>query len=270
MAITFKEEGHLYESIDEDKINWLSVTSFIAKFKPKFDRDAQATKSSKNKKSKWYKMSVNEIIASWEGESQRAIKLGNFYHNQRESDMIELNTIGRNGIEIPIIKPIVNDKGVKFAPIQKLKDGIYPEHLVYLKSIGLCGQADLVEIVNGYINVNDYKTNKEIKEKGFTNWEGITNKMFKPVNHLDDCNLNHYSLQLSIYAYIIKKHNPKLKIGKLTIQHVKFKQVGEDTNGYPINEHYNGEPVLDDIKIYELPYLKDEVNSIIMWLKDNQ
>ena len=124
MAITFKEEGHLYESIDEDKINWLSVTSFIAKFKPKFDRDAQATKSSKNKKSKWYKMSVNEIIASWEGESQRAIKLGNFYHNQRESDMIELNTIGRNGIEIPIIKPIVNDKGVKFAPIQKLKDGI--------------------------------------------------------------------------------------------------------------------------------------------------
>ena len=35
--------------------------------------------------------------------------------------------------------------------------------------------------------------------------------MYKPVNHLDDCNLNHYNLQLSIYAYIIKKHNPKLK-----------------------------------------------------------
>ena len=27
-------------------------------------------------------------------------------------------------------------------------------------------------------------------------------------------------LQLSLYAYIIKKHNPKLKIGKLQIQHV--------------------------------------------------
>ena len=67
-----------------------------------------------------------------------------------------------------------------------------------------------------------------------------------------------------------KKHNPSLKIGKLTIQHVKFKQIGEDENGYPINEHYNGEPILDEIKMYEVPYLKDEVNSLIMWLKDNK
>ena len=42
----------------------------------------------------------------------------------------------------------------------------------------------------------DYKTNKEIKEKGFTNWEGITSKMFKPVNALDDCNINHYNLTI--------------------------------------------------------------------------
>ena len=37
--------------------------------------------------------------------------------------------------------------------------------LVYLKSARLCGQADLVEIVNGYINITDYKTNKEIKRE---------------------------------------------------------------------------------------------------------
>jgi ATP-dependent exoDNAse (exonuclease V) beta subunit len=270
MGLKFVEEGHVYESTDDEKINWLSVTSFIAKFKPKFDRDGQAKKSAKNKRSKWYGMTPKEILAAWDGETARAIKLGNFYHDQREADMMELDTIGRHGVEVPIIKPIINDEGIKFAPVQKLKDGLYPEHLVYLKSVGLCGQADVVEVVNGYININDYKTNKEIKDKGFTNWEGITNKMYKPVNHLDDCNLNHYNLQLSIYAYIIKKHNPQLKIGKLTIQHVKFKQVGEDTNGYPINEHVNGEPVLEKIKIYELPYLKDEVNSIMMWLKENK
>ena len=92
--------------------------------------------------------------------------------------------------------------------------------------------------------------------------------MYHPVSNLDDCNLNHYNLQLSIYAYIIKKHNPRLTIGDLTIQHVKFVQVGEDANGYPINEHVNGEPVIEDIVFYKLPYLKDEVNSIVMWLKD--
>ncbi len=37
MAIIFKEEGHVYESVDQDKINWTSVTSFVGMFKPKFD-----------------------------------------------------------------------------------------------------------------------------------------------------------------------------------------------------------------------------------------
>ena len=270
MAIIFKEAGHTYESIEEDNIEWLSVTSLVGKFKPKFDKEGQAKKSAKNKHSKWYGMTPDEIIQAWDNETERAINLGNFYHNQRESDMLDFKTIERNGTEVPIIKPLINENGIKLAPEQKLTDGVYPEHLVYLKSVGLCGQADVVEVVDGYININDYKTNKEIKEKGYTNWEGITSKMFKPVNHLDDCNLMHYSLQLSIYAYIIKKHNPSLKIGKLTIQHVKFKQIGEDANGYPINEHYNGEPILDEIKMYEVPYLKDEVNSLMMWLKDNK
>ena len=270
MAIIFKEDGHTYESIEEDNIEWLSVTSLVGKLKPKFDKEGQAKKSAKNKNSKWYGMTVEQIIQAWDNETERAINLGNFYHNQRESDMLDFKTIERNGTEVPIVKPLINENGIKLAPDQKLTDGVYPEHLVYLKSVGLCGQADVVEVVDGYININDYKTNKEIKEKGYTNWEGITSKMFKPINHLDDCNLNHYSLQLSIYAYIIKKHNPSLKIGKLTIQHVKFKQIGEDENGYPINEHYNGEPILDEIKMYEVPYLKDEVNSLIMWLKDNK
>lgn len=270
MGLTFTEEGHKYESTETEKIDWISVTSFISMFKPKFDAKRQAKKSSKNKRSKWYGMTEQEILQAWQNESDRAIKLGNFYHNQREADMLDFKTIERYGVEVPIIKPIIDDKGTKIAPDQKVSDGVYPEHLVYLKSARLCGQADLVEIVNGYINITDYKTNKEIKSKGFTNWEGITSKMYNPVSHLDDCNLNHYNLQLSIYAYIIKKHNPKLKIGKLTIQHVKFKQVGTDKNGYPINEHVDGEPVLEDIKMYELPYLKDEVIQLINWLKLNK
>ena len=268
MALQFKEEGHLYESTDSDNIEWRSVTSLIGMLKPKFDAEEQAKKSSKNKRSKWYGMTPKEILQAWDNESNRAIKLGNFYHNQREADILDFKTIERDGIEVPIIKPLYNeDTGAKIAPEQKIEDGVYPEHMVYLKSAKICGQADLVEIIDGAINITDYKTNKEIKETGFTNWEGITSKMYNPVSHLDDCNLNHYNLQLSIYAYIIKNHNPKLKIGKLQIQHVKFKQIGEDKNGYPINEHINGEPVLDEIIMYDLPYLKNEVISIINWLK---
>tara|TARA_R100000951_G_C2629151_1_gene177089 strand:- start:480 stop:1298 length:819 start_codon:yes stop_codon:yes gene_type:complete len=271
MGIQFKEEGHVYESIDDAGINWVSATSFVGMFKPKFDAKSQAKKSAKNKRSKWYGMTAQEILDAWENETQRAIKLGNFYHNQRESDILNFKTIERHGVEVPIIKPIFDQAtGAKIARVQKLEEGVYPEHMVYLKSIGICGQADLVEVVNGYVNILDYKTNKEIKEKGFTNWEGITSKMYNPVNHLDDCNYNHYTLQLSIYMYIILKHNPKLKPGKLTIQHVKFNELGKDKNGYPINEHINGEPVFDKVVLYDIPYLKDEVKNLVSWLKENK
>jgi len=275
MAVIFKEEGHIYESLDDnldkDKINWTSVTSFVGKFKPKFDAKGQAKKSGKNKRSKWYGMTQKEILDAWSNETDRAIGLGNWYHNQREENICEFNTIEREGVNLPIVRPTIDKAGIKIAPDQKLEDGVYPELFVYLKSLAICGQADLVSIVNGKINILDYKTNKEIKEKGYTNWEGITSKMYNPVSDLDDCNLSHYNLQLSLYAYIIKKHNPKLKIGKLIIQHVSFEKEGENEFGYPITKYNDqDEPIIKEIKMYELQYLKDKVDSLIMWLKDNK
>jgi len=273
MAVIFKEDGHIYESLNEnlekDQIKWTSVTSFISKFKPKFDAKAISEKSCKNKRSKWYGLKPKEVRDIWKKESERAIELGNWYHNEREQGLLDFKTIEREGVEVPIIRPIVDKSGVKIAPDQKLSDGVYPEHFAYLKSACICGQADLVTIVNGKVNITDYKTNKEIKEKGFTNWEGVTSKMFKPLSHLDDCHLSHYNIQLSLYMYIILKHNPKLKPGKLVIQHVKFEEEGKDEYGYPITKYVNDEPVLKEIKMYDLPYLKDEVRSLIMWLKEN-
>ena len=274
MAIIFKEKDHIYESIDEnlekDNITWTSVTSFIGKFKPKFNAKAQAKKSSKNKRSKWFGMTQKDILAAWDGETKRAITLGNWYHDQREEGILDFKTIEREGVQVPIIRPIVDKTGIKIAPEQKLIDGVYPEHFAYLKSANLCGQADLVTIVNGKVNITDYKTNKEIKEKGFTNWEGITSKMYKPLSHLDDCNLMHYSLQLSIYMYIILKHNPKLKAGSLIVQHVSFEKEGENAFGYPITKYdKQGEPIIKEIKMYDLTYMTEEVRSLIMWIKNN-
>ena len=77
MPIIFKEDGHIYESLNEhlekDKIKWTSVTSFVGMFKPKFDAEKQAKKSSKNKRSKWYGMTPKEILDAWNRESERAI-----------------------------------------------------------------------------------------------------------------------------------------------------------------------------------------------------
>jgi hypothetical protein len=272
MSVKFIPETHKYISTTEgEEINWISVTTLIGKLKQPFDKQKVASRSSRSKKSKWYGMTTDEIIAAWEAESQRAINVGNWYHNQREEDILGLETLERHGIEVPIIQPQEDEEGYKIAPSQRLKEGVYPEHFVYMKSIGVCGQADLVEVVDGQIHITDYKTNKEIKESSYVNWEGISQKMNFPVSHMDDCNLNHYNLQLSIYMYMMLRHNPKLRAGEMIIQHVMFEKEDEDENGYPIlAETDQGEPVIKEIKRYSLPYLKEEVQNIIHWLNDNR
>ena len=272
MSIVFNAADHSYKSVDaEDVIRWISVTTLVSNFKKPFDAEKTAARVSKNKRSKWYGIEPKAIIAIWNGEADRATSLGTYYHNQREADICALASIEREGIPIPVVTPVPEVNGLKIAPSQKLDSGVYPEHMVYLKSAGICGQSDLVEVVNDHVNITDYKTNKEIKTEGFRNWEGDTEKLLYPVAHLDDCHFNHYSLQLSIYMYIILKHNPKLKPGKMFIHHVLFETEGEDDYGYPIIKYLdNGDPVVKEVIPMEIPYLKDEVISIINWLYDNR
>ena len=166
---------------------------------------------------------------------------------------------------------MLDGSGKKLAPLQKLINGIYPEHMVYLKSAGICGQSDLVEVADDTVHITDYKTNKKIDKTSFVDWQGSSKKMIGPVSHLDDCNLNHYNLQLSIYMYIILKHNPNLKPGKLIIHHIMFyEEEKTDEFGYPIVKvDVEGNPVIRDIEVYEMPYLKEEVISVLKWAKEN-
>lgn len=269
MAITFTAETHKYESTkDEEKqIDWVSVTSLVGLFKKPFDQKGIAEKASKNKNSKWYGMTPEEIIKVWKGETNRAVNLGSWYHDQRETELLMCNTIERSGLKLPIINPLEQD-GVKIAPDQTLAPGIYPEHLVYLKSAGVCGQADRVEVLQDTIDLYDYKTNKEIKTEGFTSWDGVTQKMLGPLKHLDDCNFNHYALQLSVYMYVMLKHNHNLKPGKIQIHHIVFEKSGQDEFGYPIAAlDPVGDPIVKQVVPYDLPYMKKEVQDMLKYIK---
>lgn len=271
MAIQFKAENHKYESIDgeQKKINWLSATRLISLFKPIFNKEAQAKKSAKNKRSKWYAMTEKDIIAAWDGENKRAINLGSWYHDQREKELLMCDTLQRSGLDLPIIRPIEQD-GLKLAPAQNLTAGIYPEHMMYLKSAAICGQADRVEVIGDHVDIYDYKTNKAIKTRSYKNWEGQSEKMLSPLEHLDNCNLNHYALQLSLYMYMVLKHNHTLKPGKMELHHITFKIDSYDKNGYPIAaKDENEKPIVENVIPYAVPYRKREVNNIIKYIKMN-
>ena len=271
MSIFFNAKDHSYKSLTtEPEIAWYSVTTVVSSLKKPFDAKKTAQKVSKNTKSKWHGIEPKIIEEIWANEAKRAVDLGTWYHNQREADLCSLASIEREGTVVPIFAPLPLKDGIKYAPSQKLEPGVYPEHMVYLKSAGICGQSDLVEVVNGRVNIIDYKTNKEIKMESFKDWEGISEKMLHPISNLDDCNFNHYSLQLSIYMYMILKHNPKLLPGTIYIHHIVFETEGKDKWGYPIAKlDLNGEPIVKDVNLIPVPYLYDEVIAVINYMKES-
>jgi hypothetical protein len=271
MSIVFNAADHSYKSLSsEENISWTSVTSVVSAFKKPFDAKKTAEKVTKSKKSKWFGIDPVLIQQIWTNEADRSTTLGTWYHNQREDDLCSLASLEREGVTIPVFKPSGENNGIRIAPSQKLEPGVYPEHMVYLKSAGLCGQSDLVEVVNGKVNITDYKTNKKIDMESYVNWEGVAEKMLPPVDNLDDCHFYHYALQLSIYMYIILKHNPKLKPGRIFIHHVMFEVEAEDNWGYPVTKKdENGDPVIKEVKAIAVPYLVDEVQAIIHYMKDN-
>jgi len=264
MEIRFNPKGHTYESIDPSKvIDWIGVTSIVSKLKEPFDADAIAPKSSKNKKSPWYGMDPEDIKAAWSSESKMAADLGRFYHDERETEITSFSTIVRKGKELPIFRTTW-DGDYKISPSQKLVEGVYPEHLIYLKSAGVCGQSDRVEVINDTVDISDYKTNKEIRFESYRNWEGKAKMLLPPVSHLEDCEIVHYGLQLSLYMYMILKHNPIFKPGVLTINHVIFEEYSRNKfNQRTVVLDENKKPIVKNVVNHTVPYYANEAKAII-------
>jgi len=263
--IYFQEETHLYSSIVPDTRKWVSVTSITGRCKPLFPREQKAKDCSIRKPSikypnKWYGIPYEVILQAWDDESIRSTDLGTWYHKKRENELRDQDNVHW----------YITEGDKKLAPIQKLQEGIYPEHMVYLDSAGICGQVDLVEVTGNRVDINDYKTSKEITRRGYKNWEGVYKKLLVPLHHLEDCHVNLYALQMSLYMYMILRHNPLMVPGTMTIEHIKFVQESENEYGYPIyKKNDNGDYIVEGIEKIVVPYMKNEVQLLINNLKKN-
>ena len=99
----------------------------------------------------------------------------------------------------------------------------------------------------GYAMIITHNTNSKIETKGFYNSTTRgTSKMKYPLNNLDDCNYNHYNLQLSTYAWMIQKKDPEAVIDDLIL------------NWYP---HEGGN------KQFHMEYIKKDVIKMLKWYK---
>jgi hypothetical protein len=267
MKVTFKEEGHLYESIPA--VSWTSVTRVVEMFCPEFDARKQAEKSSQNVYSRWYSIPVSKIIKIWDKERNRSTEAGSWFHHKMELKALKAGKKEHRGRVIPVYPSGFVD-GIKEARDQVLVDGVYPEHLIYNEKIGVCGQSDLVFVADGYVDISDYKTNKEMKFHSYGHQFGNPQMMLAPVSNLEDCEFYHYALQLSIYMKLILMNNPALKPGKLTLIHVIFELQGTDAYGFPVLARDENGYIVKEIKKYEAPYLEKEAVAVlkILYNKD--
>lgn len=132
---------------------------------------------------------------------------------------------------------------------RELKNGVYPEYMISYSDddIFLIGQVDLLIIDSKEVIIQDHKTNSKIDMKSYYNQNTKQSvKMKYPLNNLDDCNYMHYTMQLSIYAWMVQQIHPDYKIKRLALHWI---------------DHDNNE------KFIECEYLKTEVERLLSHYK---
>ena len=196
-----------------DGVEYTSATTFIGKFKPKFETQKLAEQYAQRRG-----LNVNDVIADWDLKRDVSTVKGTMVHNMAENwwnnkSFPYDNTVAINTFGIDIIREnYVKCETIFHKFYEDAKQNLIPvkmELVVCDHDYKIAGMVDCLfyNKKSEMLEIWDYKTNKEIKMK---NDYGETFK--EPISHLDVCEINTYSLQLTLYKHIIEK-NTNLKIG---------------------------------------------------------
>lgn len=275
--IAFIEETHKYFDVTNPDAVFTSVTTMIHSYTQEFDKNFWSAYKSLEKllpKDAWiiekksllsskkfdktilemYDISENDfnreqqaILDEWDEENRRSCERGTKIHADLE------NSFYQKKKDIDISKFEIGGKFVceKGRTALDLENGIYPEYLISRVSedgkLRIAGQIDLLVKKGNKLTIGDFKTNKKIETKSFFNQRTRQSvKMKFPLNNLDDTNYWHYCLQLSTYAWMLQKYNPEFEIEDLVMIHFDHS---------------------DNMTVYHLPYLKDEVVKMLSHFK---
>ncbi len=163
---------------------------------------------------------LKEITDDWDEKRETACKRGTGIHLRYEMATLDQDYEGikKFGFE--------GFSGFKINTNNTIKEGKYviPEMLISRISddgiLRVAGQADLVIVDGKKIMILDYKTGKKIDQKSFFDRKKRSSSRMKyPLNNLDDSNFWHYTMQLSLYAWMLMKANPEFEIEGLYLLH---------------------------------------------------
>lgn len=238
--------GHRYDS----------VTTIISSFKEKFD-PYKITKNGKTLIANYVEKhgETEEFwLAKWNKNRDDACERGTAFHQIKE-DLVKYAGFlhfEANRYRVQDLESIIDRN--PYINYAELPDGAYPELTIFNRRYMVSGQADLVTIDQGYVDIDDYKTNGRFDTKSFQ-FKGKHKMMYSPLNKFQDCHLSHYTLQLSTYAWMLEQFG--LKPRRLRLLH--YLLLEEDAQ-----KVLRGEPVehLEPTE-YLLTYEKSSVEKMI-------
>ena len=236
----FDEAPHKYT--DTYGNEYISVTTIIGNYSPKFDKDYWL-----HKKAKELGITEKELAKRWQDITDEACTRGSHTHNGLEdgikgSSMFKDAIKYLNQIETGRCITVADIPNLKARPldIEKFKEAtnnkypkiyevfdfyitrgytIYSEIGVFLPSLLISGTIDVLAIKSDRFVILDWKTNKDglhftsgyyKKDKTCkpvqltNNWIEKDEKMLPPFNNLPECNGSHYTIQLSTYARMVE------------------------------------------------------------------
>jgi len=218
--ITFYDDTHSYK-IDKEPAAKLSVTGLVNTVKEPFDED------------KWSKIKADEFGCTpeevklvWKKNNQMATYQGSTLHsyidNYYQNKVKPYNRILAESILGPSLHEMMF-KNLKI--LVKQFNNFYSdtgEYILPIKNefvVGdlgdtrICGMLDMLayNMLTEQFEIYDFKTNKR-----FAKTSEFEKKLQAPLEHLDECEFNIYSLQLSFYKIFIQKYTD-IKIDKLKI-----------------------------------------------------
>lgn len=218
LDVTLEEANHIYTDQFDNRYD--SVTTIIGKYKEPFD----AHKIMKNGKT----LLENYVdkngftpeywLDQWERKKNHACERGTAFHKLKEDATIHENLFKHDFKRYPyqdFEKEIDLRPGIDYS---QLPDGSYSELTIFNRRLMIAGQVDLVVKEGNYVDIDDYKTNGKFETKSFSPPRSNKYKMMQfPVQSLMDCHLGHYTLQLSLYAWMLSLFG--LKIRRLRVLH---------------------------------------------------
>ena len=245
--VFFNDEKHEYRD-KRDGSKYISVTQLVGNYKPHFDENFWSsykameaimnptewsvlkpillqTKIWNDKFLTTYKVDKTiflnkkqEILNSYDEKRKQSCEIGTAIHLEKE---LEWYVPDPNVKKYGLGGKFVCEKGHYVLDIDK---GVYPEFLIshdFGEGLKVSGQLDLLIKDGNEIHIYDYKSNDSIDKQSYFDRKTKSHQMMKyPLNNVMDSNYWHYSLQLSLYFYLLKQKNPEFVLKKLALIHI--------------------------------------------------